>query len=196
MSIDDLGSFITSHYELHEWRHATAVVRGEFPAEWADLLYVLTSFRLFKSDIATRGGNKSRIAKRIDGLFQDRGRQERKFDVDIKVDEISHPSPTHSVDNYKNGVAQETEWNNKDPFYDRDLNNFRLLHQLGVVSVGIIITRSDELQAIFNSLGRKGSYGESTTHMSKLLPRVEGGAAGGCPVLAIGITKALYESNR
>jgi hypothetical protein len=60
------------------------------------------------------------------------------------------------------------------------------------VSVGIIITRCDNLQEIFNELGRGSSFGASTTHMSKLLPRIEGGGGGGCPVLVIGITKDLY----
>jgi len=32
-------------------------------------------------------------------------------------------SPTHKVDCYKNRIALELEWNNKDPFFDRDLNN-------------------------------------------------------------------------
>ena len=44
----------------------------------------------------------------------------------ITVDERSYESPTHEVDCFKNRVALEIEWNNKDPFFDRDLNNFRL----------------------------------------------------------------------
>gem|GEM_PF-3417229 len=32
-----------------------------------------------------------------------------------------------------------SEWNKKDPFFDRDLNNFRLLFDLRAVSVGIIV---------------------------------------------------------
>jgi hypothetical protein len=40
------------------------------------------------------------------------------------------------------------------------------------------------------------SYGASTTHMSKLLPRIEGGSGAGCPILVIGISKALYEDDR
>jgi len=36
-------------------------------------------------------------------------------------------TPTHKVDCFKNRVALEIEWNNKDPFFDRDRNNFRLL---------------------------------------------------------------------
>ena len=89
-------------------------------------------------------------------------------------------------------MALEIEWNNKDPFFDRDLNNFRLLFELRAVSVGIIITRCDNLQEIFHSLGRGSSYGASTTHMSKLLPRINGGGGGGCPILVFGITKKLY----
>ena len=32
----------------------------------------------------------------------------------------------------------------------------------------------------------------STTHMSKLLPRIEGGGGAGCPLLVFGIKKSLY----
>ena len=111
------------------------------------------------------------------------------------VDESKLESPTHKVDCYKNRIALELERNNKDPFFDRDLNNFRLLFDLRAISVGIIFTRCDELQEIFNSLGRGSSYGNSTTHMSKLLPRIEGGSGAGCPLIVIGITKKLYIEN-
>ena len=73
-----------------------------------------------------------------------------------------------------------------------DLNNFRLLFELRAVSVGIIVTRCDALQAIFDGLDRGKSYGSSTTHMSRLLPRIEGGGGGGCPILVLGIRKDLY----
>ena len=107
-------------------------------------------------------------------------------------DDKTTDTPTHKVDCFRNRVALEIEWNNKDPFYDRDLNNFRLLFDLRTVSVGIIITRCDDLQKIFNDLGRGASYGASTTHMSKLLPRIEGGGGAGCPLLVFGISKTLY----
>jgi hypothetical protein len=92
-------------------------------------------------------------------------------------------------------VAIEIEWNNKDPFYDRDLNNYRLLFDLRVISVGVIITRTDELQEIFNELGRGSSYGASTTHMSKLLPRILGGGGAGCPLLVFGIKKETFDES-
>jgi len=91
-----------------------------------------------------------------------------------------------------NFMKSGVEWNNKDPFYDRDLNNFRLLFDLRAVSVGVIITRSDALQNTFNQLGKGHAYGASTTHMSKLIPRIEGGGGGGCPILVFGITDKLY----
>jgi hypothetical protein len=43
--------------------------------------------------------------------------------------------------------ALEIEWNNKDPFFDRDLENFKRLHADGVISVGAIITRGGGLQS-------------------------------------------------
>ena len=86
----------------------------------------------------------------------------------------------------------EVEWNNKDPFYDRDLNNFRLLFDLRVIDVGVIITRASALQDIFKKLGKGSSYGASTTHHSKLVPRLEGGGGGGCPILTFAISPALY----
>lgn len=93
----------------------------------------------------------------------------------------------------KNKVGVEIEWNNKDPFFDRDLNNFRLLFDLRAISVGVVITRCDELQDIFVELvERDGSYGASTTHIGKLLPKIEGGSGGGCPIIAFGISKKLY----
>lgn len=62
-------------------------------------------------------------------------------------------------------------------------------------SGGISDTRGDDLQAIFDKIGKAtgNKYGGSTTHMSKLAPRLNNRSAGGCPVLAFGITGALYD---
>lgn len=192
MSLELLPEFVLKHYEVHEWKHACAILHHDFPDEWNDLIEVLTAFRLRKSWLTVGGGRKSKVAEFIDHFLFERGWEEKDFETQIKVDEHILDSPTHKVDCYKNRVALEIEWNNKDPFYDRDLNNFRLLFDLRVISVGIIITRCDELQDIFDELGRGTSYGASTTHMSKLLPKVEGGGGAGCPLLVFGISKNLY----
>lgn len=190
--IDKVPLFIRQNYEIHQWRHAISILIGDFPAEWQDIVDVLTQFRLLRSDIATPGGGKSPIARKLDSGFYSRDWQEQEFDTKIIVDNTTLETPTHKVDCVKGRIALEVEWNNKDPFYDRDLNNFRLLFDLRAISVGVIITRSDELQDIFNDLGKGSSYGSSTTHMSKLLPRIEGGGGGGCPILVFGITKNVY----
>ncbi len=195
MSVNLLPKFIRSNYEVHEWKHACAILAGDFPSEWKDIMDLLTQFRLCKSWVEEAGGRKSKVAMAIDEFLIEREWQEKQFSTSVKVDKTVHDSPTHKVDCYKNRVALEIEWNNKDPFFDRDLNNFRLLFELRAISVGVIITRCDHLQDIFNSLGRGSSYGASTTHMSKLLPRVEGGGGAGCPILVFGITDKLYKKD-
>lgn len=192
MPIELFPQEIQDNFEIHEWRHASAILQSDFPNEYADICDVLSRFRLQKSWITKGGGRKSKISEWIDGEFYKKGWLEKRFDTKITVDESETESPTHGVDCFKNRIALEIEWNNKDPFYDRDLNNFRLLFDLRVISVGIIITRTDELQEIFEALQRGSSFGASTTHMSKLLPRIKGGGGAGCPLLVFGIKKELY----
>lgn len=192
MSIDLLPEFIRENYEVHEWKHACAILHHDFPTEWDDILAVLSDFRLNRSWITNPGGRKSKVSEFIDSYLYGRDWVEKEFQTHVVVDEHTMDTPTHKIDCFRNRVALEIEWNNKDPFYDRDLNNFRLLFDLRAISVGVIITRCDNLQEIFNQLGRGSSYGASTTHMSKLLPRIEGNGGGGCPLLVFGITQSLY----
>lgn len=192
MSLEEIPPSLHDKYEIHEWRHASAILLNDFPAEWQDIQDVLSRFTLKKSAIISPGGRKSMISDWIDGELLRKGWAERKFDTAIRVDTHEIKSPTHKVDCYKNKIGVEIEWNNKDPFYDRDLNNFRLLFDLRTLAIGVIITRCDELQHIFDTLGRGKSYGNSTTHLGKLMPRLDGGAGGGCPILVFGIRAALY----
>jgi restriction endonuclease BglII len=189
-----LPDAILRDYDVREWKHATAILQTDFPAELMDIVAVLSSLRVRRSHITVGGGGKSKIAQAIDVEFKDRGWVEKKWDTKIVVDNKSSESPTHKVDCYKNRVAVELEWNNKDPFFDRDLNNFRLLFDLRVISVGVIITKSEELVDVFKGLGSDiwDKYGRSTTWMSKLLPRIEGGGGGGCPILVFGIRRGCF----
>jgi hypothetical protein len=186
---------IQNKFKVHEWKHACAILANDFPEEWHDIMDLLTEFRLCKSWITVGGGRKSKVSESIDQFLDNLGWIEKEFLTSVKVDEHIMDSPTHKVDCYKNKVALEIEWNNKDPFFDRDLNNFRLLFDLRAISVGVIITRCDELQVIFDALGRGESYGTSTTHMSKLIPKIEGGGGGGCPILVFGIRRDLYQED-
>jgi hypothetical protein len=85
-------------------------------------------------------------------------------------------------------IAMEIEWNNKDPFYDRDLENFKRLHADGAISVGIIVTRGrslhDNMRAMvgrffderqvqtFEDLERWG-YNPTAAQRKAILSRVE-----------------------
>jgi hypothetical protein len=179
-------------YEVHEWRNAVGILSTSAPAEWNEIQAALRAFRLYHSEVAARGGSRSRIVKRLEHPLAQAGWVEKQFRTAIEIDGHSTPSPTHKVDCFKGRIALEVEWNNKDPFFDRDLNNFRLLFDLRVIDAGVIVTRADHLQAIFDRLGRGSSFGNSTTHMGKLLPRLNGGGGGGCPVVVFGITDKLF----
>ena len=178
---------LLERYHVKEWRNATGVLSTACPTEWAELQEVLREFKLLKSEVRIGGGNRSRISQRIDEPLYKKGWVEKEFETSITVDKKTTESPTHSVDCFKGGVAVEMEWNNKDPFFDRDLNNFRLLFDLRAIQVGVIITRAWELQDIFKKVGKGSSYGKATTHHEKLWPKIEGGGGGGCPVLTFAI---------
>ena len=193
MSLALIPSSVGEKFEVAETHHASSILQSDFADEWSDIVGMLEQFTLRHSQIVTPGKNRSLIAIGIDNYFFARGWSKHTFQIEVLADGVSKLAPTHEVDNFKNRVAVETEWNNKDPFYDRDLTTFRLLFELNVLSVGVIITRAQELQSIFDDLGRGSSYGNSTTHMAKLVPRLENRASGGCPVLAFGIKKLAYD---
>jgi hypothetical protein len=188
---------LLERYEVHDWRNGLAVLSAACPSEWTDIQRVLGDFRLFHTEVAVPGGNLSPISIRLNGGFKALGWEERKFNTRIVVDDVEYASPTHKVDHFKGRVALEIEWNNKDPFYDRDLNNFRLLFDLRVIDVGVIITRTQELNRLAVELGKTiTSLGASTTHLAKLLPRLNGGSGGGCPVVVFGIRRTAYVDDR
>lgn len=184
---------IIETYECHQWKHAAAILAIDFPDELNDILSVLREVKLRKSFMTAPGGGKGPYAQAVDKAFRERGWNPKRFDTSIVVDRDELASPTHEVDCFKNRIALELEWSNKDPFYDRDLNNFRLLFELRAISVGVILTKSDELAGLMEDLGVWSKYGTTTTWMSKLLPRIRGGGGGGCPLLIFGIRTKSYE---
>ena len=157
------------------------------------------AFRLLDEHIKAPGGNESQIPKRFTEMLRPKGWDEQKLTAKLIVDEQTVSTDTHKVDYVKGDVALDVEWNSKDQTFDRDLYAFRAFFEYHKIAVAVLITRSDELDPYFASLGSytdrygterrlKDKYGASTTHMGKLLPRLDAGRSGGCPVLAIGIT--------
>lgn len=188
-------------WDCYDWRNGRTVLQHSNPKQWAEVLSVLGSFSLLHSDIKRKGGRKTAVVAAIDTKFYGLGWKEHKFETAIEVDKVKSDSPTHSVDCFDGKIALEVEWNNKDPFFDRDLNNFRLLFDLRIVDVGVVVTRSTALQRWLQSRyadfdKSKDTFGPSTTHMDKLTPRILGGGAGGCPLLVFAMTPALYVDDR
>ena len=99
----------------------------------------------------------------------------------------------HNIDFLKNRVAFDLEWNSKDQTFDRDLLAMRTYFDCGLIDVGIIVTRSEELNDIFKKENIIAKYGASTTWMGKLLSRLDSRRNGGCPILAVGIRKRCVE---
>jgi hypothetical protein len=193
----DPYSYFPSHfrdkYYIGEWRHALAIMKGEFAEQFDDMCQMLDSFELRKSSIVRGGGGKSKVSGFLDNSLYRLGWAEKSFDTSILIDGVKHDTPTHKIDCVKDRIALDIEWNNKTEFYDRDLNNFRLLHNLDAISVGVIVTRHTELQKdIFKPLDIGSKYGSSTTHLDKLIPKVEGGGAGGCPLLVIAVRSGAF----
>lgn len=94
MALSDIPEDLHRLYEIHEWRHASAVLMKDFPSEWCDIRDVLLAFRLLKSRIVVSGGNKSFIAGAIDEAFTRRGWAEKQFKTAITVDKQTEQSLT------------------------------------------------------------------------------------------------------
>ena len=116
MRINEFPQFVRDNYEIHEWRHASAILTQDFSQEYSDICDVVSRFRLHKSHIEVGGGRKSKVAGWIDSELAQKGWVEKRFNTSVTVDENVMNSPTHAVDCYKNRIALEIEWNNKDPF--------------------------------------------------------------------------------
>ena len=187
-------------YEIHDYKHAAAILAMEFPKEFDEICKALRQFRFGKEDILEAGGNESKIPKILSSILRPLGWSERNLGAELNVFEIegkekrptgsiSHGS--HKVDYLKGRVAFDLGWNSKDQTFDRDLYAFRAFFEYNAISVGVLVTRSNELDPLFKKLGINPKYGASTTHLGKLIPRLEAGRSGGCPVLVFGITTRI-----
>ena len=197
-------------YEFLDFGHALNILRNSYPSEWEDLELCLHSFEITKSDIMQAGGNKSSIPKKFDSFLFPRGWKEVQITADLLIKKGERGSRSgsqgfqaerteeitvkgyidgHNIDFVKGKVAFDLEWNSKDQTFDRDLFAMRNYFDARIIDVGIIVTRSAEMNEVFSSMGKdiRGKYGASTTWMGKLEPRLQARRNGGCPILAIGI---------
>ena len=131
-------------------------------------------------------------------MYPRRKNQRGRFDKQ-PFDEKILEGYIDNIDFIKGKVAFDLEWNSKDQTFDRDLLAMRTYFDCGLIDVGIIVTRSEELNDIFKEItDHRGKpliqkYGASTTWMGKLEYRLRSRRNGGCPILAVGIRKPCVE---
>jgi CRISPR-associated protein Csd2 len=204
---DYIPQDIRDLYEIHDYLHAAAILKNEFPEEFKDVCAALRAFRVSIADIVKPGGNESDIPKIFSKVLRPQKWREKQLTAQLTADEEVFDQDTHKVDYFKNRIALDVEWNSKDQTFDRDLYAFSEFFRFKRISLGILITRSNDLDDVFERLGPvlkargepvlrpdgkvrlvKEKYGASTTHMGQLLRRLKAGRNGGCPVLVFGMT--------
>jgi hypothetical protein len=192
-------------------RYADIILAGAFPVRLAQLAHSLAGFRISLDELRAGGGGRTEFVRRFDESLREQDESWGKRNVTIvkglgfggDVEEVARVRG-HEIDMFGvgegerfPGLAVEMEWNNKDPFYDRDLNNFAALHREGAIAVGVIVTRGPHLQQVIGPVIRSKQggfkYGQSTTHWNKLIPRVNLGGGGECPLLLVGIEPARVD---
>lgn len=197
-------------------RYADVILQQSFAPRFADLVAALAEFRPTLGELRSGGGGRTVFVKRFDDSLagmtrrgqQIWGKQNITISKALALDGTTVRTSRvrgHEIDMFGRGtldaplpgIAVEMEWNNKDPFYDRDLINFQALHHEGAIAVGVIVTRGPGLQSLIGPTIRSKDgglkYGQSTTHWDKLTPKVNLGGGGECPLLLVGIEPPRVE---
>ena len=207
-----IRSELLNKFEFQNYGHALEILSESYPEEWNDLQDCLMNLNITTADLLAAGGNETNIPKKFDDVLYPRGWKEIRISGDLVIkfyprgksrgrfleqpyDEkvIEGYIDGHNIDFIKGQVAFDLEWNSKDQTFDRDLLAMRTYFDCGLIEVGIIVTRAQELNDIFSELGIKAKYGASTTWMGKLEYRLKSRRNGGCPILAVGIKKPCIE---
>jgi hypothetical protein len=216
-----LPAAVAERYELRETRNAAAVLAATCPDEVTELCAVLTGFTLTTTDLVEAGGNESRLAARLNTAFRERGWREGRVDT-VVTSRLQvqpwHPAGEHGVtvresevfnegykvDNVKGRVALDVEWNAKDGNLDRDIGAYRALYDAGLIDGAVLLTRThDDLRELARELARAAGRSDdevrsrlstsTTTHLGKLESRMTRGDAGGCPLLAVAISRRCWD---
>lgn len=138
-------------FQVLALHHAEAILKHDMMQAADELEKVLLGVEIPAEELVRGGGGEGELTQRIRrSLADDHGWRKHSFEIKKIVDGEEKESISHEIDHvkkFKTGTfALEIEWNNKDPFFDRDLENFKRLHADGVISIGSIITRGESLQ--------------------------------------------------
>lgn len=144
-----LNKLVKHEFEIRCESHAAAILEQDFPAALKDLEGALLNLSVPITEIIGSGGGETKGTQRMRHAFNDVGWHKFIFEIRKIINGVEREAISHEVDHVKefNGhkLALEIEWNNKDPFFDRDLENFKRLHAEGAISAGVIVTRGPSL---------------------------------------------------
>ncbi len=131
--------------------HAAGILAQDFPDAVAELERALSDLALPITEIIGSGGGETKFTQRLRKSLAAMESKKHSFEITKTVDGVAKESTSHEVDHVRRFkgvgvVAMEIEWNNKDPFFDRDLENFKRLHAEGAISLGVPLTRGASLQ--------------------------------------------------
>lgn len=134
--------------EFHS--HAEAILGADFPEVAGQLQSTLLGSTIPIEEIVGSGGGETKGTQRLRRALHEHGWRKHNFQIQRTIDGVPRESISHEVDHIARfaagTIALEIEWNNKDPFFDRDLENYKRLHADGAISMGILITRGTTLQ--------------------------------------------------
>lgn len=148
-------------FDIDVQSHAAAILSVDFPEALVELEGALAEATIPVEEIIAGGGGESKGTQRLRRALAARNWDKTTFTIEKRINGKSRESQSHKVDhvrtfvdkaNDEKRIALEIEWNNKDPFFDRDLENYKRLHADGAISIGIVITRGESLQDRMPSL--------------------------------------------
>lgn len=146
-----LTTLLRHEFEIEYFSHAKAILSVDFPEALRELEDILAKVTIPIFEIIQSGGGETAATQRLRHALADKGWRKTNFEIKKIINGIESESISHEIDHVratKGGtLALEIEWNNKDPFFDRDLENFKRLHAEGAISAGIIVTRGSSLQS-------------------------------------------------
>jgi hypothetical protein len=136
-------------FEILPLHHAEAILTHDMPDAIIELEAALLDIKIPVEELVRGGGGEGKGTQRLRTTLSNAGFKKHRFEIKKIVDGVEKESVSHEIDHVRTfdcGVlALEIEWNNKDPFFDRDLENFKRLHSDAVISIGAIITRGKSL---------------------------------------------------
>jgi hypothetical protein len=158
-----LESLIDKGFQVVFLSHAQAILSVDFPEALAELESALGETTIPIEEIIAGGGGEAKGTQRLRKALAALNWPKTNFVIEKRINGVPRESVSHEIDHVRSfgiepnltRVALEIEWNNKDPFYDRDLENFKRLHADGAISVGIIVTRGKSLHENMRGLVRR-----------------------------------------